>query len=662
VLSKYSAIGHLSQSPLNAVRYRRWFRKAFLFAALRTRSTAIREELSQLACGCSVAELFERIEPELVIGQASFDPYKAASSHRPHPPILRFRRLAEVRDCLFDLAWLLSNQEAIDGDAERAHQLYMWLRLRFGAKAISRMHRIDWVMLATRTGEALPQEIYLRLPSRTLADLLRWWAPRKLASIQTQAMLEGLNTGFRRRRDWSVPLALLRLDLQNPWRTKKSSAAAEEAWIASFGALLFPKNSAQLVLDSNSENSPFDRLETRTDSDKSITDSGELVTVVVSCYQPSEMLVTAVRSVLRSTHQNLEILVIDDASPAPSSQILETVAALDPRVQVLRQQANGGTYRIRNRALDEARGEYITFHDSDDWMHPERIARQLSQLKKSKHPANVSMSMRCSQELALSESSRRFRIGICEPSILFNRKQVVRKIGYFDPVRKGADSEFRQRLQRAFAIQLEVVNPFRVLTLQRGDNGGLTAGDLGYRWITEFRLAYRDSFQSWHRSKQRLYIENSEQRQFFAPRQMRFPNSAASAPREFDLILAANFCDPINFESALAVIAKAKDEKKSVACWQIYGIYPLQQERSLNRRFLELLNEGAVSTIYPADQIQAKELRLIAPSAYLNSHRPLNFAWNIDSIEIEAAPESWQETSESAHRVVTQLAQLDFAN
>lgn len=650
-------IGYLSESPLNQVRYRKWFRKAFLFAALRTRSTAIREELAQLACGCSVAQLFELIQPELIAGQVQFDPYLAASPHRPAPALLRFRRRAEVRDCLFDLAWLLSNQEAVDSDANRAYELYSWLRLRFGGRAFSKMHRIDLALLSARLGKTTTRDSEMKLPSWTLADLLRH-LPNRLPTIQVLAIAEALNAGFRRRRDWTIPARLLAHDLKNSWRT--ANVSDEAAWVKQLGRLLFPRGAAELLLSPADGTPALDRLRAQATQQNKRHGSEPLVSVVISCFEPSQFLFTAVRSVLAAAHQNLEVLVIDDASGKSFDSLLADIAALDARVRVLRQTKNGGTYRIRNRALDDARGDYITFHDSDDWMHPERISRQLSQLIKSGHPANISMSMRCSEQLEFAEASRRFRIGLCEPSLMFRRQEVVRKIGYFDSVRKGADSEYRQRLQRAYGVQLEVIEPFRVLTLQRGDNGGLTAGDLGYRWITEFRLAYRDAFQNWHRSKQRLFIEASEQRTFFAPRQMRFPSAVARAPREFDLVIAANFCDPLNLEHALALVAEAKAAKKSVGCWQVYAIYPLQLERSLGRKFLELLDSGEAATVYPQDEIQAQQLVLVAPSAYLTTHRPQEFAWQLGQLRIEPGPESWQQVSDAEDAKLRPLLRQDF--
>jgi hypothetical protein len=110
----------------------------------------------------------------------------------------------------------------------------------------------------------------------------------------------------------------------------------------------------------------------------------------------------------------------------------------------------------------------------------------------------------------------------------------------------------------------------------------------------------------------------------------------------------------------LSAIQAARQQNLTVGCWQIYAIYPLQLERSLNRKFLDLLQSGAVSTVYPQDEVQAKKLLLIAPSAYLCSHRPQVFSWRVDTVEVVQAAESWQETSESAAITVRQLARSDF--
>ena len=63
-----------------------------------------------------------------------------------------------------------------------------------------------------------------------------------------------------------------------------------------------------------------------------------------------------------------------------SADVAADFARADPRVRLIRQTENTGSYGARNRALAEARGEFVTVQDADDWSHPERIARHLADL------------------------------------------------------------------------------------------------------------------------------------------------------------------------------------------------------------------------------------------------------------------------------------------
>ena len=102
------------------------------------------------------------------------------------------------------------------------------------------------------------------------------------------------------------------------------------------------------------------------------------VTVLIAAYDAAEMLATALRSLQEQTWKNLEILVLDDCSPNPSTcEIAELFAASDPRIRLIRMEENGGAYVARNRGLDEATGEYVTIHDADDWSHPLKIETQV---------------------------------------------------------------------------------------------------------------------------------------------------------------------------------------------------------------------------------------------------------------------------------------------
>ena len=87
-----------------------------------------------------------------------------------------------------------------------------------------------------------------------------------------------------------------------------------------------------------------------------------LISVIVTVYNIREYLPKAVDSILSSTYQNLEVLLIDDGSTDGSECICDEYAKKDGRVRVVHQK-NGGAYSARNTGLLEAKGDYLTFVD-----------------------------------------------------------------------------------------------------------------------------------------------------------------------------------------------------------------------------------------------------------------------------------------------------------
>src|SRR5699024_7051678 len=153
------------------------------------------------------------------------------------------------------------------------------------------------------------------------------------------------------------------------------------------------------------------------------------------------------RSVLAQTYQDIELLIADDASSAAHGETLEQLAALDPRVRMLRTSTEAGAYVRRNEALLEARGEYVTFQDAHGWSHPRRIETQVRDLLAAPGKlANTVRAARVGDDLSLV-TARGARLVLSESSLLFHREPVLEQVGYFDAVRKGAGLEFRSRLR-----------------------------------------------------------------------------------------------------------------------------------------------------------------------------------------------------------------------
>ena len=102
-----------------------------------------------------------------------------------------------------------------------------------------------------------------------------------------------------------------------------------------------------------------------------------LISVVISAYNRPDYLQESLDSALRQTVQPLEIIVVDDCSPANLQSVVESFGG---PAYYLRMARNGGANRARNAGVRHARGQYIAFLDDDDIWLPHKLERQLSQL------------------------------------------------------------------------------------------------------------------------------------------------------------------------------------------------------------------------------------------------------------------------------------------
>lgn len=89
-----------------------------------------------------------------------------------------------------------------------------------------------------------------------------------------------------------------------------------------------------------------------------------MISVIIPAYNAEKTIKACIDSLLQGSFQDFEILISDDGSRDSTRQICESIA--DNRLQLLPAAENGGVSRARNRALSEARGEYVCFVDADD--------------------------------------------------------------------------------------------------------------------------------------------------------------------------------------------------------------------------------------------------------------------------------------------------------
>lgn len=116
----------------------------------------------------------------------------------------------------------------------------------------------------------------------------------------------------------------------------------------------------------------------------------QLVTVYIPTYNRCGLLERAVESVLNQTYTNLEVIIVDDCSPDDTLDYLAKVAKKDNRVRYFQNKKNSGACVARNKAIMEAKGEFITGLDDDDYFLPERIENFVNNIHSENHEVQYS--------------------------------------------------------------------------------------------------------------------------------------------------------------------------------------------------------------------------------------------------------------------------------
>ena len=102
----------------------------------------------------------------------------------------------------------------------------------------------------------------------------------------------------------------------------------------------------------------------------------------MTCYNREKYIAEAIESVLVSTYTNFELIIVDDVSTDETVKIAKECASKDERIRVYVNEKNLGDYPNRNKAASFAKGKYLKYVDSDDYIYPdglEIIVRSMEQ-------------------------------------------------------------------------------------------------------------------------------------------------------------------------------------------------------------------------------------------------------------------------------------------
>ena len=109
----------------------------------------------------------------------------------------------------------------------------------------------------------------------------------------------------------------------------------------------------------------------------------ELVSIITPSYNSAAYIAEMIESILAQTYTNWELLITDDCSTDDSVKIIESYATKDSRIKLFRLASNSGAGIARNKSIEEARGRYIAFCDSDDLWKPQKLEKQVNSCKKT---------------------------------------------------------------------------------------------------------------------------------------------------------------------------------------------------------------------------------------------------------------------------------------
>lgn len=109
----------------------------------------------------------------------------------------------------------------------------------------------------------------------------------------------------------------------------------------------------------------------------------ELITIIVPVYNVEKYLIECINSIINQTYVNLEIIIVNDGSTDSSLNICNYFKKIDERIKVINKD-NGGLSSARNVGIDIAKGKYIVFIDSDDYVDEKYVEKLYNLVKINK--------------------------------------------------------------------------------------------------------------------------------------------------------------------------------------------------------------------------------------------------------------------------------------
>src|SRR5690625_1129553 len=396
-------------------------------------------------------------------------------------------------------------------------------------------------------------------------------------------------------------------DLKNPSIAGTSAEYSE--WLRGFNRPFIENGLSPVQIDAQGYH--FDALGTEL---KDSIESYKKDTVIMTCYRHQfETFSLSVHSILNQSWRILELIVVDDASPTEYEPTLSQIENLDARITVIRLSENGGTYGARNAGIAVATGDFITGQDSDDWSHPQRIALQIDRFAAQPSTEGVLDEAVRVDEKRVMASPGRLPQRPCEVRLMMRRDLALKLGGYID-ARKGADSEYRLRLEHFTGSQVTVLE--KPLYLTRVGHESLSNADFRPGWSHPARRAFWNASRFWHETtpSEQLRLDIAGFQPMPIPN--RFKITAPVKPAEFDAIFAGDWRAHSALQRSMLDGARALIKAgKRVGVMQLESPLTTSKETTrLSQDIQQLIGCGEMAEVIPDEDTQTGVLIISDPS------------------------------------------------
>lgn len=216
------------------------------------------------------------------------------------------------------------------------------------------------------------------------------------------------------------------------------------------------------------------------------------ISIIVPVYNVENYIEECINSLINQTYKNIEIMIINDCSTDSTGQIISQLGDKYPNlIKIYNNRKNVGTYISINIGIKLTNGKYITIIGGDDIFTPEKIITQVQILEKNEKY----VACYCNYERYHWETGKILITNYGESTIMFRRK-VIYEIGYYDSVRFGADTEFKDRIKKFYGpYKTKIINKTMYkakyrphsLTTSKTSKSGCSA-----------RSTYAKNYNFWH--------------------------------------------------------------------------------------------------------------------------------------------------------------------